>query len=168
MKKNPAPSRNAGMSLIQVHDGRQLMLEKMRGKLAGASQFQTESIERRRVTARKSMLGWSWRIGILAVIAAGNIMWMSSRTEMKRMVAPKHAPTLAPPAAALNANEQALYWAYALYDFDKLCSKFNVPKGVVIDSRIAAANLRGLFPKADAQTRFAIERYLPTPKRGGQ
>jgi hypothetical protein len=168
MKKPSDNPRNQGMSLIQVHDGRQLMLEKMRGKLAGASQFHTENVERRRVSARKSLLGWGWRIGVFAVLAIGNILWLSNRPQGKAVAAAKHAPRLETPSAKLTANEQALYWAYALYDFDQLRAKFGAPKGVVIDSRLAFANLQELLPKVDERTRFTIERYRPLSARGPQ
>ncbi len=170
MKKPNDHSRNPGMSLIQVHDGRQLMLDKMRGKLAGTSQFHAEASERRRVSARvsarKALLGWGWKIGALGLIAAVNIVWLSNHSQGKVDVAPRHAPNLIPPSTKLTIDEQALYWAYALYDFDKLKSRFGAAKGVVIDSRLALANLQQLLPKVDPRTRFVIDRYQPAPKRG--
>ncbi|MEO7425476.1 MAG: hypothetical protein ABI036_09835 [Fibrobacteria bacterium] len=165
MKKQPEHSRNPGMSLIQANDGRQVMLEKMRGKLAGTSQFQAEFQERRRVSARKSALGWGWKLGLFAIIAAGNIYWLSSHTQVKAAAVRPHAATLQPPSAQLSVDDQALYWTYAIYDFHKLTAKFGVAKDVVINSRQAETNLRDLFPKVNPYTRFEIERYIPVSKR---
>jgi hypothetical protein len=166
MKKKNEPPRNSGMSLMQPNDGRDAMLEKMRGKLAGSSEVHIQAKAQRRIRARKSTFGWAWRIAIVGALAAGNAIWISNRPEGAIIASHRRAPRLPPPAENLSVNEKALYWAYALYDFDQLKAKYGVGKAVVVDARLAASNLQDLLPKVDAKTRFLIERYLPAPKKG--
>jgi hypothetical protein len=88
-----------------------------------------------------------------------------SRQESKVRLVAQSIPTLSEPAAYLDPNRQALYWAYALYDNDKLTSEFGVPPRTIVDFGMARAKLLELMPKLDAKTRVAIGRYLPKPKR---
>jgi hypothetical protein len=159
--KNPQP----GLSLIQVRDGKEAMLSKMRGKLAGASEAHVQAAERRRNRARNSALSWTWKIALAVMFVTGNIIWWTTRPEGTFIAPRKHAPVLPPPAETLSLNEKALYWAYALYDFDQLKAHYGVGKETIVDSRIAAANLKSLLPKVDAKTRFLIDRYMPMPGR---
>ncbi|HKP97601.1 MAG TPA: hypothetical protein VJ385_17795 [Fibrobacteria bacterium] len=160
MKKNPNPRRtNTGLSLIQVNDDREAMLLKMRGKLAGLSEVHVQATERRRVAVRKSAFGWGWRIGAAAVLVLGNILYFSPGASIAAKAPEKRAPTLPHPSASLGVNDQALYWTYALYDFDMLKTRYGVPKQTVINAAVAAQMLRELLPKVDARTRFTIDRY---------
>ena len=166
MKKRPVYNRNNGLSLIQPNDGREFLLEKMRGKLAGTSVAHLEAAEKRRVKARKTAMDWTWRIALAAAIVLGNIVYMASRPDAPAKAPEKKAAKLAAPKAALSVNEQALYWAYALYDFDQLKSRYGVSPYAIVDGGIARARLEELLPKADAPTRFMIERMIP--KTGGK
>jgi hypothetical protein len=159
MKKNPHPPRNTGLSLIQVRDDREAMLMKMRGKLAGVSEAHLQAAENRKLAVHKSAFGWGWKIGIAAILALGNVVYFSSGSEYAVKAKEKRAPTLPRPSAAMNANDQALYWAYALYDFDLLKSKYGVSKTAIVNAAMAADKLRELLPKVDARTRLTIEQY---------
>ncbi len=166
MKKGPTYIRNTGLSLIQPNDGRELLLEKMRGKLAGASVVHLEAAEKRRVTARKTAFGWGWRIAIAMAVALGNLAYIVSRPDAPAKAAEKHVAKLSAPSAALDANDQALYWTYALYDFDQLKSRYGVSSTAIVDAEYAKERLRALVPKVDARTRFIIDRM--TPKAGSK
>jgi hypothetical protein len=160
--KNPQP----GLSLIQVRDDKEAMLSKMRGKLAGASEVQVQAAERRRARARSSVLSWGWKIALSVTFVTGNVIWWTTRPEGSIIAPRKHATVLPSPAENLSLNEKALYWAYALYDFDQLKARYGVGKETIVDARVAAANLKSLLPKVDAKTRFLIDRYMPVPGRG--
>jgi hypothetical protein len=100
-----------------------------------------------------------------AALLGGNAAWLTLRQEAKVRQAAKTIPTLSAPVAALDPNRQAMYWTYALYDYDKLTSEFGVPAHTAVDFGQARARLLELLPKVDAPTRGAIERYLPKAKR---
>jgi hypothetical protein len=165
MKKPPVYNRNTGLSLIQPNDGREFLLEKMRGKLAGASVAHIEAAEKRRVRARKTAMDWTWRIALAVAVVSGNIVYLASRPDAPVKAAEKKAAKLAAPKAVLSLNEQALYWAYALYDFDQLKTRYGVSPYAIVDGGVARARLQELFPKADARTRFVIERMVPKTGR---
>ena len=150
---------NAGMSLIQGNDNREAMLLKMRGKLAGISEFQIQNTAQRKIAVQKSAFGWGWRIGIAAILAMCNYAYFSAKDEPQGPARVKHAPKLAGPSASLGLDDQALYWAYALYDFDMLKKKYGVAKGTAINAATAKARLNELLPKVDTYTRYLIARY---------
>jgi hypothetical protein len=160
MKKRPNYIRNTGLSLIQPNDaGREFLLEKMRGKLAGSSLAHVEAMEKRRIAVRKSTASWAWRIGIAAALALVNIVWMTSSEDAPlRQIAKKHARVLAAPNASMDTNQQALYWAYALYDFGELKAHFKVPERAIINAGLARERLELLLPKVDAATLATIQR----------
>jgi hypothetical protein len=152
-------------SLVQQQEQRNAIVEKMRGKLAGPSQSLVQTGERRRYAARKTVFGWGWRIALAIVFALGNLAYVTSRQDAPVKAAVKTAPRLPGPAAKLSVNDQALYWTYALYDFDQLKSRFGVSSKGIVDAGLAKRRLRELLPKADARTRFLIERMTPPERR---
>ena len=151
---------NAGLSLIQGSDNREAMLLKMRGKLAGISEFQVQDTAKRKLAVQRSAFGWGWRIGIAAAVALCNYAYFSLKDEPRGQAArEKHIPKVQGPSAALSLNDQALYWAYALYDFDMLKKKYGVPKTATVNAATAKARLNELLPKVDTYTRYLIGRY---------
>jgi hypothetical protein len=167
MKKNPHPYRNnSGLSLIQANDGREAMLLKMRGRLAGLSEVHVQATQKRRVAVRKSAFGWGWRIGVAAILMLANILYFAPGTEGTAKARAKHAPVLPKPSPALDVNEQALYWAFAMYDFDQLQAKFGVTKMTVVNTAEAAEHLRALLPKVDERTRSLIAQYTYQTRSG--
>ncbi|MDB5051488.1 MAG: hypothetical protein JWO30_4559 [Fibrobacteres bacterium] len=160
MNKKPITPRDyRGLSLIQVRDDREAMLLKMRSKLAGAAEPPTLRPEKRRVAMRKPGFPWRWGFYAAALLGLCNYAYFDSGSENSVPVKEKRAKTLPLPPAKLSANDQALYWSYALYDFERLKEKFGVPKATIVDSRLAAEKLQALLPKVDAMTRFTIDRY---------
>jgi hypothetical protein len=159
---NPKPNLNAyGMPLVQGADAaRQATLERMRGKLAGQSQ-DILLRERKRISARRGKaFGWAWRIALCAAFLGANASLIDFKREAPAAKAAKRAPAVERPKG-LSANEEALYWTYALYDFDRLRSRFGAPGNAVVDARVAKSRLAELLPKADRETRNAILKYLP-------
>ena len=166
MQKRRTYSLNTGLSLIQPNDGRELLLEKMREKLAGSSMVHLAAAEKRRVAVRKSTLSWGWKIGIASVVALINVIWIVSRSDDTSIkTAAKHARTLPAPLAVWSLEDQAYYWAYALYDYGQLQSRFNIPGHTVINAKVARTGLDELLPKVDLPTRTAIE-HMMSPQGG--
>src|SRR6187549_3758662 len=75
-QKRPVYNRNSGLSLIQQNDGREFLLEKMRGKLAGNAVPQFQAMERKRVARQKTAFSWGWKIAMAAVVGLVNVAWM--------------------------------------------------------------------------------------------
>jgi hypothetical protein len=152
------------ISLIQQQAQRQLMVEKMRGKLAGHSQSFVQAKERQAYATRKRALVLGWRLALLGAFLLGNFYYISSRPDAPAKEAVKKAPRLPAPPATMNVNDQAMYWTLALYDFDQLKSRFGVGERTIVDAGAAKRKLKELLPKVDARTRFAIDRMVP-PER---
>jgi hypothetical protein len=176
MRRHELPEDD-GFSLIQHHGDRALQLEKMRAKLASQSLgLRLPAKPRQRfipdVLTQPISLGeaqsWAGRLLIALSLVAGNGAYLYLRHETKVRQAARHVPKLPVPSAKLPPERQALYWAYALYDFDRLTAEFGVPKGTVVDFAAARAGLTALLPRVDAPTRLAIERYLPRPKEAAR
>lgn len=159
--------RYTGLSLIQQNDGRELLLEKMRDKLAGSTASLEKAVERRRVARQKTALNWGWKIAFAAAIGLVNMAWISSEPEppAKTVVKAKHARKLAAPAASMEPHLKALYWACALYDYGQLKSRFGAADGAVVDAGIARQHLEEMLPKIDPGTRTLILGMMPASER---
>ena len=154
-----------GLSLIQPGDDRNILLEKMRGKLAGSALPDFHAVEKRRGAATRSFHGWGWKSGFTAAVLACNILYLTGRSIRETSVAAvKKAPSLNRAPTALGPNEQALFWAYALYDFNRLRSEFGIQKETIVDAGLATMSLRVLLPKIDAATKAKIDRYHPVER----
>lgn len=160
-RRDPKPF---DLSLLAKDPGREAMLEKMRGKLAAPSQAVLAREEKARKAVRMSRFSWGWRVGLVALFLAANAALVGFKDEIK--VAAKRqrtAPSLVEPKA-LSVNDQALYWTFALYDFNRLKATFGAPDNAVIDAAAARRNLEALIPRVDVHTRVAIEKYRPRPR----
>ena len=159
MPARPDP-RDFSHGLLAAPDARQAMLEKMRGKLAAPSQASLALAEKRKRASRGEAYAWAFRIALVLVFIAGNVALFGFREEITTVVKVRRAPSVANPKS-LPLNDQALYWTYALYDFDRLRSRFGAPANAVVDAASAKRNLDELMPKVDEKTRFMIRKYLP-------
>jgi hypothetical protein len=159
--KNGNNPNEFNISLVQQRDQRQLMVERMRGKLAGHSQSFIQAKERQAYATRKRAFVLGWRVALVGVFLLGNFYYIASRPEAPAKEAAKKAPRLPAPAATMNENDQAMYWTLALYDFDQLKSRFGVRAGTIVDAGAAKRKLKDLLPKVDARTRFTIDRMAP-------
>lgn len=152
------------ISLIQQRDQRQVMVEKMRGKLAGHSQSFIQAKERQAYATRKRAFVLGWRVALVGAFLLGNIYYVASRSDAPAKAAARKAPRLPAPAATMNVNDQAMYWTLALYDFDQLKSRFGVGPMTIVDAPAAKRKLQDLLPKVDARTRFLIDRMAPAER----
>lgn len=155
--------RQYDLSLLARDPGREAVLERMRSKLAAPSQAVLAREEKARKAVRMGRLAWGWRIGMVALFLAANAALVGFRDEIKVAAAKRRtAPMLADPKA-LSVNDQALYWTYALYDFNRLKSTYGAPDNAVIDAAAAKRNLEALLPRVDLPTRIRIDNYRPRP-----
>ncbi|MDB5102362.1 MAG: hypothetical protein JWP91_51 [Fibrobacteres bacterium] len=153
------------ISLVQQRENRQAMVEKMRGKLAAPSQAGLRVVEGKRRAARKSAFNKGWKVVLAGLFLCGNYMVFSGRAPIAAKSRSEVSPLLPEPSAKLDANNQALYWTFALYDYDRLKASYPVPENAIINAGLAAQNLRTLLPKVDARTRFIIDGYRTNDRR---
>lgn len=144
---------------------RQAALERMRGKLAAGSPTAPPVLSegRRRVIRRNNLawFAWGWRMALVALFLGANAyLVFNHEPEIAARAKVRKAPAVKMPET-LSENDQALYWTYALYDFDRLVTTYGAPKGAVVAAPVAKAHLARLLPKVDKRTRFTIQRYLP-------
>lgn len=164
MNKKPHPD-DFGFSLVQTSDSQRAMVAKMRTKLAGGSDFDVQVVTRRRFAIRKNAFGWASKLGIAAILILANFAYLSYSNGSVAKKAIKRAQMLPAPKATLSVNEQALYWTYALYDFNRLKTQFGASQSAVVDAKSASARLADLLPKVDGPTRMTIQHYLPPKLR---
>lgn len=141
---------------------RQAMLERMRGKLAAPSGASIAREERRRRAAGGKAWAWGWRIALVAAFLGANAFILGSGDDIAAVAKVRRAPSVQPPRS-LAPNDQALYWTYALYDFDRLKARYGAPANAVIDASEARRRLAELLPKVDERTRFLIRKYHARP-----
>lgn len=177
MTKREAPARAANnmyrkttqkdsaMPLMQKKEDREAMLSRMRDKLAAPSQ--AVSTKQARRVARKRLSVWTWasRVAVVGSIIAANAFLYGFRDEIIEQVKPRHAPALPKLSASLTKDKQALFWTYALFDFDKLKQTFGAPRGAVVDAGAARRHLSELRPQVSPGTRLVIDSYLPRGAR---
>jgi hypothetical protein len=163
-------SDDFNLGLIQKADERQLQLAKMRAKLASQSLgLRMPPKPRQRLLEAAFTMpipmgaasSWAWKIMLALSLIIGNGAYFFFSHEEKARLAVKRLPALRAPRPAMDVNMQALYWTYALYDFNKLVATFGMPSQSMVNTDIARAKLAELLPKTDPVTRLAIERYLP-------
>ena len=157
-------------SLIQKADQRAFQLDKMRSKLAGHQLGLKRAPKPKQVFLAAAFTkpipmdvasSWAWKIMLALSLILGNGAYFLFRHEEKVRLAIKRMPMLHVPKAALDPNRQALYWTYALYDYDRLVSEFGALPSAIVDFGFAKARLAELLPKLDPVTRQTVENYLP-------
>jgi hypothetical protein len=145
--KSPVPWENPDMSdenesnLVQRREDKRT-LEKMRRKLATSGTVVKKSDQSRLGQPGKpGKRIWPIAIGAAALLIALNF-GLSNQDAILRAVGAKTESSnkLAPPPG-LSLDEQARFWAYAVYDLPKLRARFKVPKGVLIDKNSARTQL---------------------------
>lgn len=147
-------------SLLAATDARRAMLEKMRSKLAAPSQASLALAEKRKKAERNKVIGLGFRILLVLSFLGANAAIFGFREEIVSVVKVRRAPAIGNPKS-LGVNDQALYWTYALYDFDRLKARYGAPANAVVDASAARRKLDELMPKVDERTRFIIRRYMP-------
>jgi hypothetical protein len=159
MKNSRTANQMALQSLVVDPQG---TLAKMRGKLA-TSLPQEMVIQEKAKTEWREKLAFITGHGIIfaTILTLGFAIcwatWANSRQEATSDV--KKIPVLMPPTQNKTLDEQTLYWAYALYDWNNLVTTFGVSPNVLVDANKAKLELARLLPKASWNTQLTVIKY---------
>jgi hypothetical protein len=151
-------------SLLQRDPGREAMLCKMRGTLAGTAAPSPHEV-RRRGQARGEKWTWVVRIGAALGLVAINFLVLEKKDVLLASMGYEGVPSLPKPGSSLSQDEQALYYTYALYYYGKLRENFKIDGFYAIDQASARAKLDELMPKVSSATLSEISRYTPVAFR---
>jgi hypothetical protein len=154
-------SKDDGLALLQRNPSRELLLEKMRTKLA-STPSPTVGIQLRKHEARRKN-AWSWFIrgGIVLSLIGANYMFIRNKDVIVAKLGFEGVPSLPKPDRQLSSDEQALYWTYAMYDIVKFRRQFGVEGFYAIDQNKARRSLEALLPEVSPQTLGEISGYFP-------
>jgi hypothetical protein len=147
-------------SLLQRDPNRDAMLSKMRGKLAASAAPLAAEVRRKEV-ARREKWTWTVRIATALALVAINFLVLEKKDVILAKMGYEGVPSLPRPASALDADEQALYYVYALYDYGKLKQRFQVDGYFAIDQASARRALEELMPRVSPATLGEISKYTP-------
>jgi hypothetical protein len=161
----PKPSRDNGLSLLQNNPSRDLLLEKMRSKLATTPSTAQAETERKREVRRRATASWTVRGLALAGLIALNYFVFGHREEIAAKLQRHAVPSLPAPSAAASPDEQALYYVYALFDYPKLGARFGVTGFYAVDQAAAKRRVEDLLPRVSMKTLGEISRYMPVAFR---
>lgn len=154
-------SRDTGLSLLQTNPSRELLLEKMRSKLATTPAAAVVETTRKREVRRRNGKSWVVRGLILAGIVAVNYLAIGQKDAIQAKISRKAVASLPVPGDNLTTDEMALYYTYALYDYPKLKTTFHINGFVAVDQADAKRQLEDLLPDVSAKALNEISRYTP-------
>lgn len=151
------------MNLASTPNARLTDLAKMRSKLATAKPkevIEAEARQQNRIDITAKSLGYGFAAGAMLLLV-GLICWaalvdqgIASETRVEKGI-----PKVKPPAQSQTVDEQTLYWAYALYDWNKFVETYKVPRNTLVDTRKAQTELERLLPKASGLAQFTVMKY---------
>jgi hypothetical protein len=157
-------------NLVQRREDRRT-LAKMRNKLATSGNLVRHDAIRRKQGSKKSLRIWPFALATGIVLIALNLALRTQQDGILKLLGVERTikPSIAPPAGA-SLDEQARFWAYAVYDLRKLKSNFRIPNGAVIDNAAARENLEILLAdNLGAEVRkeiFEMDQKAPKPRIG--
>lgn len=158
MNKN---SRDTGLSLLQQNPSRELLLEKMRSKLASTPAAAVVQTERKREVRQRNGKSWFVRGLILLGIIGINYYAIGHKDTLVAKMSRKHVASLPVPADIYTTDQQALYYAYALFDYPKLKEVYGIQGFFAIDQADAKKQLEELLPAVSPAVMGEISRYMP-------
>ena len=149
------------LSLLQKDPSREALLNKMREKLAGTSVDLQQKQQRLKQVRDRRSRAWIWKFSLAALLIAANVLFYTQKERLIGRLGFEGVPALPRPKASLSPDTQALYWAYALYDFGKLQSRFGVANHFAINAVAARKALQELHPRVSMATLGEISAYGP-------
>ncbi len=159
MEKQP---KDRGLSLIQANQHAEDMFARMRHALIpGIGPRNASAPVRKRETRARAQAALGLRITLSILIFSFAGMMFANRDRLLASFGYEGVPALPIPGAALDNDDQALYWTYALYDVAKLRSRFGLRGYYAIDAARARRNLDGLLNSVSLATLGEISRYAP-------
>ena len=154
-------SRDTGLSLLQQQPSREMLLAKMRGKLANTPSAAVVDKTRRRDARQRDTATWIMRIVMLAGFVAVNYLFIGHRELFTPAAKPGRVKSLAAPGEQYTADEKALYLTYALYDYPLFKQRFGLKGFLALNQADAGARLRALLPQVGPETLGIIANYVP-------
>ncbi len=157
----------AELALLQRQDPKAFLLAKSHAKLTRPSQAPSLLLahEKKLKVKRTSLKPFLMPVLGTVALALGVWLWPTNENAALAPAAASKVTPLSEPAVELSPNQQALYWTYALYDFDRLKEDFRVPAHTIVDHTHASAALQALMPSIDRPTRYIIDRYIPQGRK---
>lgn len=153
------------LSLLQTNAARDAMLNRMRGKLAGVAAPAAVNETRHRARRRSRAFTWTVRIACVAMVAGINYLLLDKQDAILATIGYAGVPSLPEPSRSLSPDDQALYYAYALYDIGKLRSRFGVTEYYAVDQAGARRKLEDLLPRVSLPVQGEISAYAPVGYR---
>lgn len=154
-------SKDFDFSLLQRDPQREIMLNKMREKLAGNPGVVAEREQWKRKARRQWLVSMGWRGGLAALLIAANVLLFEQKDVLLSKLGYQGVPSLPAPKAALSVDDQALYWTYALYDYRKFKERFGVNGYFAVNQPDARKRLLDLMPRVGVETLGKISKYTP-------
>jgi hypothetical protein len=152
---------NSGLNLLQNNPPRELLLEKMRGKLASTPSAANVQVERKREVRKRAAASWIVRAVALLALGAINYLLIGNRDVIAAKLHKPAVARLPAPTESFSADERALYYAYALYDYPKLKERYGISGFYAVDQADARNKLQALMPMVSPRTLGAISAYTP-------
>lgn len=151
------------IGLVTNESQRSEALSKMRGKLATSpvnaevsKPIWTPSLK------LKVLAGSGYFTAAVLILGLGFMLnWAlrSERSLASTKTASRSVRPLANPTEAMTVDQRALYWAYALYDWQRLVKTFGIPPNAMINNSKAEMELNRLMPQTSAAARIEILGY---------
>lgn len=157
----PSRSRDTGLTLMQSNPPRDLLLEKMRSKLATTPGATLVETERKRDVRRRVTASWTVRGIALIALCALNYFIIENREAIAAKLNKPSVARLPSPAESSSPDQQALYYVYALFDYPKLKDTFGVSGFYAVDQADAKRRIQALLPQVSNRTLGEISRYMP-------
>lgn len=154
-------SRDTGLTLLQSNPSRELLLEKMRGKLATTPTTVHVETERKRDVRRRTTASWTIRALALLGLCALNYFIIGNRDVIAAKLRAPAVPRLPTVSESLTPDQQALYYAYALFDYPKLQEQYKVSGFYAVNQADAKKRLQALLPQVSNRALGEISRYIP-------
>lgn len=153
------------LSLLQKDAGREAVLSRMRGKLAGVVSPAVVHESRQRARGRGRALTWTVRILSVAMVVGINYLLLDKKDVLLAKIGYEGVPSLPKASQSLSTDEQALYYAYALYDFGKFRERFGATEYPAVDQAATRKLLDGLLPRVSLAVQGEISGYAPVGYR---
>lgn len=153
------------LSLLQKDANREAVLSKMRGKLAGVVSPAVVHESRQKARSRGRVVTWSVRILSVAMVAGINYLLLDRKDVLLAKIGYEGVPSLPKAAQSLSVDDQALYYAYALYDIAKFRERFGAAEYYAVDQAATRKRLEELLPRVSLAVQGEISGYAPVGYR---
>jgi len=152
---------------MQSHPSREILLEKMRSKLATTPGATLVANERNREVRKRATASWTMRAIALIALCALNYFIIGNRDAIAAKLHKPSVPRMPAAGQTLSADDQALYYVYALYDYPLWQKKFGQTGFFAVDQGLVRRKLDEVLPQVSPRTLGEISRYMPVAFKAG-